>query len=69
MVVNDRFPFFEVWGAAVSVIAWRLPEEFRVVYTTMTFLWAMVILVGGATSEADASTASDVTDAASLLPH
>jgi hypothetical protein len=40
-----------------------------VVYTTMTFLWAMVILVGGATSEADASTASDVTDAASLLPH
>ncbi len=69
MVVNDRFPFFEVWGAAVSVIAWRLPEEFRVVYITMTFLWSMVILVGGATSEVDTSSAEDVTDAATLLPH
>jgi len=74
MFVNDRFPFFEVWGAAVAVIAWRLPEELRVVYTTMTFLWAMVILVGGATSESDSSTVGDGTvgdaaDAASLLPH
>jgi hypothetical protein len=66
---HDRFPFFEVWGAAVSVIAWRLPEEVRTVYTTLTFLWAMTILLGGGAHQGDGSTALDVTEATSVIPH
>lgn len=66
---HDRFPFFEVWGAAVSVIAWRLPEEVRVVYTTLTFIWAMTILVGGGAPEGGSPTALDVTEATSVIPH
>jgi hypothetical protein len=65
----DRFPFFEVWGAAVSVIAWRLPEEVRTVYTTLTFLWAMTILLGGGAPQGDGSTALDITEATSVIPH
>jgi hypothetical protein len=66
---NDRFPFFEVWGSAASVIAWRLPEEFRVVYTALTFLWAMAILIGGgaASSSSSTSAAADISDATSLV--
>ena len=66
---HDRFPFFEVWGAAVSVIAWRRPEEVRTVYTTLTFLWAMTILLGGGSHQGDGSTALDVTEATSVIPH
>jgi hypothetical protein len=65
----DRFPFFEVWGAAVSVIAWRLPEEVRTVYTTLTFIWAMTILLGGGAPQEDGPTALDVTEATSVIPH
>ena len=66
---HDRFPFFEVWGAAVSVIAWRLPEEVRVVYTTLTFIWAMTILIGSGAPEGESPTALDVTEATSVIPH
>lgn len=66
---HDRFPFFEVWGAAVSVIAWRLPEEVRTVYTTLTFIWAMTILIGGGTPEGESPTALDVTEATHVIPH
>lgn len=65
----DRFPFFEVWGAAVSVIAWRLPEEIRVVYTTLSFIWAMTILIGGSAPEGESPTALDVSEATSAFPY
>ena len=66
--VNDSFPFFEIWGAAVSVIAWRLPEEFRVFYTTLTFLWAIAILLGGGSSEVQADASDSIADVTSILP-
>ena len=64
----DRFPFFEIWGAALSVFAWKLPEEARALYTSMTFLWALMILIGGNSSAAEASTATDVADVTMLIP-
>lgn len=66
LCVHERFPFLEVWGAAVSVIAWQLPEEVRGLYNTVTFIWALVILISGgsleASSEGDTSTAEDLID-------
>jgi len=67
--VHDRFPFFEIWGAAVSVIAWRLPEEVRIVYTSLTFIWAMTILISGGASEGEPPTTLDVVEATSVIPH
>jgi hypothetical protein len=68
LFVNDRFPFFEVWGAAVSVIAWKLPDQVRALYTTLTFVWALIILVGGGASQGESSSAPDITDVATLMP-
>lgn len=69
LLQNDRFPFFEIWGAAVSVIAWRLPEEVRTVYTTLTFIWAMTILLGGGAPSGEGTSTLDVTEATSVIPH
>lgn len=62
---SDNFPFFEVWGAAVSVLAWRLPEEFRIFYTTLSFLWVMVVLLSGGNPEV--TSADDVADVTTVL--
>lgn len=67
LYVHDSFPFFEVWGAAISVIAWRLPEEFRIFYTTLSFIWVMIIILSGGNPDIQSSTAEDLTDAGSLL--
>jgi hypothetical protein len=64
----DRFPFFEIWGAALSVFAWKLPEEARALYTSLTFVWALVILIGGGSSATEAATTADVADLTTLLP-
>jgi hypothetical protein len=49
--VYDRLPIFEIWGGAVSVLAWRLPEQFRVIYTTISFAWVLVVFLGGGNPE------------------
>jgi hypothetical protein len=68
LFVHDRFPFFEVWGAAASVLAWKLPEEVRALYATVTFIWALLVLVSGGASEVEASSTSDLADVTGLLP-
>lgn len=67
MYVDDSFPLFEVWGGVLSVLAWRLPEEFRIVYTTLSFIWVMVIFLSGGNPASEPSSADDITDAAGLL--
>jgi len=64
--VSDRFPLFELWAAAVSVLAWRLPEEFRVVYTAISFIWVMIVFLGGGNPEVSAS-ADDLADVSEML--
>jgi hypothetical protein len=49
--VYDRLPIFEILGGAVSVLAWRLPEQFRVIYTTISFAWVLVVFLGGGNPE------------------
>ena len=61
----DRFPFFEIWGGAVSVLAWRLPEQFRIIYTTLSFIWVMVVFLKGGSPEV--SSPDDVADVTSAL--
>lgn len=67
LFVQDRFPFFEVWGASVSVIAWKLPEQVRAFYSTLTFVWALCILVSGSASGGETS-AADIVDVTTILP-
>jgi hypothetical protein len=67
--VDGTFPFFEIWSAAATVIAWRLPEEIRVVYATLTFVWAMTILIGGRSADAEAASSLDVVEATDVVPY
>ncbi|MFO0415778.1 MAG: hypothetical protein ACK5Y6_00685 [Pseudomonadota bacterium] len=45
LYLNDTFPLLEVWAAFVRVVSWRLPEEFRVAYATVSFVWTIITLV------------------------
>jgi hypothetical protein len=45
LYLDGSFPFLEVWAAFVRVVTWRLPEEFRVAYATVSFGWTLVTLV------------------------
>jgi hypothetical protein len=69
LYVYDRFPFFEIWGSALSVFAWKLPEEARALYTSITFLWALAVLVSGGGSVAEATNAAEAADLATVGIH
>ncbi len=46
---NGNFPLLEVWSGFVRMLTWRLPEEVRVAYATVSFAWVcLVLLFGGA---------------------
>ncbi len=68
LYVHDSFPFFEVWGAAVSVVAWKLPEQVRGLYNTVTFIWALTILLSSGSPQAENSSADDLIDVAGIMP-
>lgn len=63
--VSDRFPILEVWGGIVSVIAWRLPEEFRIFYSTLSFIWVVVSFLGGGNPEI--SSPDDIADVSAMV--
>ncbi len=53
---HGDFPLLEVWTAFIRILTWRLPEEIRVVYATISFAWAcLVLLIGGATAPSSES--------------
>lgn len=68
LYVHDRFPFFEVWGAAVSIVAWKLPEQVRGFYNTVTFIWALTILLSSGSPQVEDSNAEDLIDVAGIMP-
>lgn len=48
---HGNFPLLEVWTAFIRILTWRLPEEIRVVYATISFAWAcLILLIGGAST-------------------
>ena len=49
---TDEFPLLTVWGGFISVLTWRLPEEFRIFYACLSFLWIFFATVSAATPEA-----------------
>ncbi len=61
----DRFPLFELWGGAISVLAWRLPEQFRIVYSTLSFMWVLMVFFSG--GNPTVSSAEDIADVAETL--
>lgn len=69
---QGSFPFFEVWTAFVRILTWRLPEEVRVGYATISFAWVcLIVLFGGAsaTDSTPSQTALEgVGDSLSSLP-
>jgi hypothetical protein len=44
---DGGFPFWEIWSSLVSVLTWRLPEDIRAAYATLSFVWVMLSLVSG----------------------
>ena len=58
----DRFPLFELWGGTMSVLAWRLPEQFRIIYSTLSFIWVLMVFFGG--GNPSVSSAEDIADVA-----
>lgn len=49
---TDEFPLLTVWGGFISALTWRLPEEFRIFYAYISFLWIFVATVSGSHPEA-----------------
>lgn len=66
---TDEFPLLTVWCGLINVLTWRLPEEFRIAYACVSFLWIFVATVTAAGSEtSDADIAVDgVADTLSSL--
>jgi hypothetical protein len=65
---HDRFPFCEVWSAIATVFAWKLPEQVRAFYNVVTFVWALVILLGGTSTPVEEASAEDLIDVAGIMP-
>jgi hypothetical protein len=42
---QSRFPLYEVWTAFIACLSWRLPEEVRVAYASISFLWVLFCLL------------------------
>jgi hypothetical protein len=61
----DRFPLFELWGGTISVLAWRLPEQFRIVYSTLSFIWVLMVFFRGGSPAI--SSAEDIADVAGTV--
>ena len=47
LYTNDQFPLWQVWLSVASILTWRLPEDVRAAYASISFLWVLVTLVGG----------------------
>lgn len=38
----NEFPLWTVWTSFIGVLTWRLPEEVRVAYASLSFLWILI---------------------------
>lgn len=67
--VSDEFPLLEIWTAIISIATWRLPEEVRVVYSCVSFVWVLVTLLSSSATETLAidTPADAVTDSITSL--
>lgn len=45
---QGTFPLLEVWTAFARILTWRLPEEVRVAYATISFAWVCLVVLFGA---------------------
>jgi hypothetical protein len=59
---HGDLPIFEVWTGFVRILTWRLPEEVRVVYATISFTWVCVILLFGGTTPVNSETTEAAMD-------
>ena len=62
--VHNEFPLLEVWATVIRVATWRLPEEVRVVYACVSFVWILTTLLSSSVTETGAgdTVANDLTD-------
>jgi hypothetical protein len=59
----NEFPLWTVWCSFIAVLTWRLPEEVRVVYASLSFLWILLSVILPAKAAApEASPADQVSD-------
>lgn len=60
LLENGSFPLLTVWTSLTRIITWRLPEEFRIVYSCVSLLWTIMVFVntggGGSAAEKEDST-------------
>jgi hypothetical protein len=54
LYVNDEFPLWQVWFSVSSMLTWRLPDEIRAAYASISFLWVLVTLLSGTSAHAEA---------------
>jgi hypothetical protein len=59
---DGSFPIFEVWTGFIRILTWRLPDELRVAYATISFAWACLTLLVGAASAPDSESAQVAMD-------
>ena len=59
LYINDEFPLWQIWLSVTSMLTWRLPEDVRAAYATISFLWVLVTLVSGTAAHPDAAGGDD----------
>lgn len=57
---DGGFPFWEAWCSVVSILTWRLPEDIRAAYATLSFIWVMLSLMSGPSITTPEESASSV---------
>jgi hypothetical protein len=59
---SNEFPLWTVWSGFVSVMTWRLPEEVRVLYASLSFLWILFSVALPSKAATAVSTHEQVSD-------
>lgn len=68
--LHGNFPFFEIWRGVATVITWRFPEEVRIGYALLTFLWMIgALLFGGGRAESVEEGLESAADTVGVLGH
>lgn len=49
---TSEFPFLEVWTGITTALMWRLPEDVRMVYSALSFVWVMASFLSAPASAA-----------------
>lgn len=65
--VLNEFPLWTVWSGLLSVLSWRLPEEVRVLYASLSFLWVLFSVLLPSKAVESASTSEQIGDVVDSL--